>query len=491
MSVSSIRVLENKTQYYQALKEKVVRKARQHLPTFSQYVFQQKNADFHNVWQNEVQNHKTGGLLILGFRGSAKTEGVTTANSLFEIGKNVNTKIKIVTETDELSENIVSRIGNTILRNERYHEVFPQVKQSPTGSWNKHALTVERSQDHKDPTVQASSITAASTGGRSYLIHFDDVVGNRNALLYPGLRSTVKESFYSNWLPTLDPLHGRWIMTATPWHVEDLVTELRQNRRIKKTPEVWVDQNFKTPWPERFTSEYFKQCLAEYKLRGYNRAFRGIALSDEETWLNVDAIKSCIDRNLKVYDVLQSDETVRFTGVDLGHRDGNDHCPSVIFTVARTPNGKRIPVDIKISNNSSALDIARTIIKTQEAFKSRLIMVENNGAQKYLMDILTGLGPKGLPVEGQYTGSQKVDINIGVPALLAEIESGQWVIPFGSGGSHDDDVCECSTCKWIGELKNYPLARTDTVMASWLALCALKKVMERAHLGGNFSIWEF
>ena len=479
----------SKASLYKALKEKVVRKARTDLATFSQYIFGYVNAGYHYEWQNFVRTNRNG--LILGFRGSAKTESITVANTLFEIGQDQNNKIKIVTESDELAENILSRISATILRNERYHEVFPQVKPSSVGSWNKHALTVERTIDHKDPSIVATGIMAASTGGRATLIHFDDAIGMRNALTQPGMRQQVKESFYSNWLPLLDPVVGRWYMTATPWHIEDLVTELRQNKAIPKTKEVWVGNNFESPWPERFTSEYFKQCLGQYKIRGYNRAFRGIALSDEETWINPQAIKNCIDRSLKVYDVLQSNENVRFTGVDLGHRDGNESCPSVIFTVARTPNGKRIPVDIKISRSSSVLDIARAIIRTNDELKPALIMVENNGAQKYLIDILQGLGNKSMPIEGHFTSSQKIDPNTGVPSLLAEIETGQWVIPQGSGGLHEENICECNYCVWMNELKNYPLARTDTVMANWLSLLALKKVMERANQGGNFSVWEW
>jgi hypothetical protein len=478
-----------KAQLYQALKEKVIRKARTDLATFSQYIFNYRNAPFHDDWQRFVQTKPNG--LILGYRGSAKTESVTVANSLFEIGQDHNHKIKIVTESDELCGNILARISATILRNERYHEVFPDVRPSEVGSWNKHALTVERTIDHKDPTIVACGVMSASTGGRATLIHFDDVCGIRNSLTQPSMREQVKEAFSSNWIPLLDPVVGRWYMAATPWHINDLVTELRNNKAIPKAKEVWVGQDFSSPWPEVWTSAMFKQRLGELKLRGYNRAYRGIALSDEETWINPQAIKSCIDKELKVYDVLQSKENVRFTGVDLGHRDGNDHCPSVIFTVARTPNGKRIPVEIKISHSAHPLDIARAIIKTHQDLSPKLITVENNGAQKYLLDIITSLGPKDLPLKGHYTTVQKADPNTGVPGLLAEIENGQWVLAMGSGGLHEENICECPTCIWMNEIKNYPLARMDTVMASWLALTGLKDLMERAAQGGNFSVWEY
>jgi hypothetical protein len=483
---------DRKVLLYKSLKEKVLRKAIVDSAFFGEYVFGYKNSPFHLEWHKFMQETAPGsGGLILAFRGSGKSEQVTICNSLHTIGKDPHRqRIKIVTETDELAENILSRISNTILKNERFQEVFPEIKPDER-NWNKHAITVLRDIDHKDPSIVASSITAASTGGRATLIHFDDVCGMRNTLLYPALRKQVKESFESNWLPILDPKVGRWFMVATPWHIEDLVSQLRANKGIRRATEVWAGNDFESPWPEQFSKEFFKQKLVEQKIRGYNRAYRGVALSDEETWLNPMAIKNCIDRDLKLYDVISNPDKVCFTGIDLGHRDGGEASPSVIFTVARMQNGKRIPLDIKINRTANPMDISRAIIDTYNQFNPRLIMVENNGAQKYLVEVLAALGPKSIPVEGQFTGTQKLDPNIGVPSLLAEIETGQWVVPLGAGGDHQEEVCACPTCYWMNEVKNYPLARMDTVMASWLAVSALKKVMERANAGGNFSVWSW
>jgi hypothetical protein len=122
--------------------------------------------------------------------------------------------------------------------------------------------------------------------------------------------------------------------------------------------------------------------------------------------------------------------------------------------------------------------------------KPALIYCENNGAQKYLTDLITGLGPKGIPIEGYFTGAQKVDLETGVPSLLAEIETGQWIFPMGSGGDHDD-TCSCHMCFWLNEIRHYPLIHMDCLMASWLGLEALRKIKERGNKQGNFSIWNF
>ena len=474
---------------YRALKEKAVRLARTSPDRMLEYIFGYANTWFHREWHTFMDENQYG--LVLAMRAAGKSECITVGRTLFELGKNPDIRIKIVTETDELAAKLLGRIAATIIKNERYKEVFPNASPSNIGSWNRHQITVTREIDHKDPTVEACSVMSASQGGRADLICFDDICGPRNTLYQPSMREQVKEAFYSNWLNMLDGPTARWYMTATPWHINDLISEIRQNRSIPKAKEVWVGDNFESPWPERYPDSYFKERLAILKLKHYNRAYRGVAISDEEKWINPQAIKNCIDTNLKPYDVQVIGENVKFTGIDLGHRTGDNSSPSVIFTGVRTPVGKRIPIDIKISHSSSVLDICKVIINTWKTFSPALITVENNGAQKYLTDIIEPLGPKGLPIEGHFTGVQKLDLNTGVPSLLAEVESGQWVIPLGAGGDHEEDICDCPFCIWMREVRDYPLAKQDTLMASWLFLLGLRKVCERANPTGNFSIWEF
>jgi hypothetical protein len=820
-----------KFELYKLLKEKTLRACREDSFIFTDYIFGYKSVLMHKSWHDFMNTHSHG--VMLANRDSGKSQHMM-GRILWEIGKNTNIRIKIATETDDLSGKLMSAISSVMLRNERYKDVFPNVVPAE-GSWTKFAITIQRESTHlKDPTLEGAGMMTAVTGARADLVAFDDICGMRNTLYYPRLREQVKESFYSNWLNFLDGPEARWYLIGTPWHIEDLVSELRNNPNIPKcllgttkviteegpkninwivkhkwagkvlsvqddgslcyksvtgwhrnslndrkllklsyrnaksnssgtvgavvtedhpfltkrgwiqakditdtdqvatgTPfsynsrfkqfllgsllgdgcvtkhsqliighsakqkeyfdyklsllsgflpkqysytsklgttlslrvyipyylsdvrqlwykprktyvegaitalnsfglaiwymddgglanrdyvnlaigkksvkeaelmlkelstkgfnfyklkhgeswvlqlarknecneffrriapyvipsmryklpkrfrtipfkefmwnqvevttywnnittsfikslyktvyclsvedtenfvtlagtthnckEWWVGDNFETPWPERFPSEYFRQRLQLLKQKHFNRAYRGLAVTDEESWINANAVESCKDRNLKVYDVLQNKEFVKFTGVDLGHREGPKACPTVIFTVARTPSGKRIPCDIKIMHESNSLEIARAIINTWQEISPTEITVENNSAQQYLIDTVKSLGPTGIPVKGYHTGQQKADPNIGVPSLLAEIETGQWVIPFGSGGAHDE-TCRCPYCIWINEIKNYPYGSSDTVMASWLCLEGLRRIMERRSPLGGFSVWQF
>lgn len=480
-----------KYQYYKALKEKIVRRAREDSNVFSEYVFGYKNSPFHPLWHQFIDTHQYGALFA--YRDSGKSEQISVARTCYEIGRNPDIRIKIASETDDLVGKIMSRVGATLLKNERYKEVFPDIRPSDVGGWAKFSITVDRQIHHKDPTVEGGGILTATTGGRFDLCFFDDIVGMRNTLHYPRLREQVKEAFRNNWLNLADGPHARWYLIGTPWHATDLISEIRANPNIPKCQEIWVGDNFTSPWPERFPDEYFKSRLGILGQRAYNRAYRGVALTDEESWINSDCVKNVRDFTVKAFDILSNSELPKVTGIDLGHRDGPDACPTVIFSIARVPNtGKRIPCEIKIiRDTSSILDIGRAIIKTWEDVKPALILVENNGAQKWLTDLLTTMGPKGIPVQGYFTGTQKLDLNVGVPSLLAEIEKGEWLVPLGAGGDHDFESCQCVYCYWMREVRDYPLSTTDTLMASWFALEAIRKLWERGTSTGGFSLWSW
>lgn len=477
-----------KFQYFRLLREKAIRLARVSCPAYLHYVFRYAPTPMHNVWHEFMDKNREGTLLA--FRGSGKSEQVTTGRSLWELGKNPELRIKVVTETDDLAGDLLSKMSSVILEDERNKEVFPDMVPADVGSWTKFKLTVKRRGHYKDASIAGSGVLTSTTGGRADIIFFDDIAGYRNTLAYPKLRAQVKEAFYSNWLNMSDGPNMRWYLVGTPWHEEDIVSELRRNPGIAHCQEFWVGDNFESPWPERYSDDFFRQKLATLGPRHYRRAFRGVALTSEESWVNAAAVDASRDFTLKPYDLLINPEVKKFVGVDLGHREGLNTCPTVIFVLGRLPNGKRVVLDVRILRRNEPLETARAIIRVWEDVKPASIFVENNGAQKFLVDILKSLTAElGLPIEGYYTGQQKLDLEIGVPSLLAEIETGQWIVPVGTGGEHKTDVCPCSFCYWMQEVKDYPNSHDDTLMASWLALESLRKVSERK--GGGFSIWSF
>lgn len=462
--------------------------ARKDSSFFTEYIYGYKNVEMHHSWHKFLAESDNG--LILAPRDHGKTENISIGRVLWEIGKNVNIRVKIATESDRLSSQVLYKISETIRKNDKFKAVFPNVRPNKEGPWTRKLLTIERTAQHKDATVEGAGILTASTGGRADLIIFDDIAGMRNTLYYPRLREHTKEAFYSNWMNMLDGPKAKWFCVGTPWHVKDIIWELKENDSVAKAPAYVVDKDFNSPWPEHCPPDFLKKKLLLYKQKHYNRAYRLIPVSDEESWIKVASLEDCIDRTLKPRDVIDNPNIIKFVGVDLGHRKGVDATPSVVFTVGRMPNGKRVPCDIRISKQSGIMEVARIIIKVWEEYHPSLVFVENVAFQQSLIDVVQTLGPKGIPIEGYFTGTQKMSPDVGVPSLLSEIEAKSWIIPLGDGGKHDE-TCKCSYCYWMGEIKEFPQGSYDTLMASWFALEALRKVMERSSKTGGFSVWSY
>jgi hypothetical protein len=80
---------------------------------------------------------------------------------------------------------------------------------------------VERSGGAVDVSVSARGVLSTGVGGRADLLIFDDVVDQKNAILFPKMRRKVIDSFGQTWMSRLEP-DGRALFIGTPWHLEDL-----------------------------------------------------------------------------------------------------------------------------------------------------------------------------------------------------------------------------------------------------------------------------
>lgn len=468
------------------LEEAMIELSRTDSAIFTQYVFGYRNAPFHNMWHRWIDQGQSG--LILSYRGSGKSEQLT-GRILWELGNNPDVRIKIATESGDLSKSILFKISSTIVDNERFKKVFPNVKPDRR-EWSSTRIRIERKKQLRDPTIAVSGVLTAKTGGRCDLLYLDDVVGMRNGLLQPKLRPVVSDTVFSNWFPMLDGDQAKWFCIGTPWHIEDLITQFRTNPEIAKAPEVKVGPNFESPWPERHTAEYFKGILRQYGRISFNRGYRLIAISSDETWINKDVLMQNRDFTLSAKDIANNQNYTKFMGVDLGHRTGAGSSPTVIFTTALAENGVRIPCDIRVSRDASPLNIARVIFQAASELNPAIIFVENVGAQQYLVDMMNQLGPQTHRIEGYFTASQKMDLKTGVPSLLAELEGGKWKIPYADGGGREHDItCLCNYCKWMGEICDFPNGTIDYCMANWLSLMALRKLKGEGQ--GGFSVWTY
>jgi len=306
------------------------------------------------------------------------------------------------------------------------------------------------------------------------LIVFDDIVDFKSAFVYPENLKKIESAVKENWMNILTN-DGWFVMIFTPWTKEDVTLKMKEQTDLYYVYERMIDENYTPVWEERYPREALIQKEKEIGKTAFLRAYRGI-IPESTSIFSREAILSCYDYNYSFGEY--PPDTQFFIGVDLGHRKTQGSPETCIFVLGLTPDKRRIPVSIKVGNFSST-ETARILLQEALKYKPNLIYVENNGYQQALLDWIKTLDPSAdqLPIEGYFTGSQKMNIKYGIPALASEFEKDLWIIPAKNLDKHDE-FCRCGLCVWLRQLENFPAGLTDTVIACWLARQAILSVTE-------------
>ena len=180
---------------------------------------------FHRKMQAMLPDQPAKVMYILP-RGSGKSQQMSVFRTVWDLGKNPNLRIKIITATDNLAVTLLNGIKKAIENNEHVRNVFPRLRPSDQESWTTHRIMVERSSGTGHPSVEALGVLSTGAGGRSDRNIYDDVVDMKNSILMPTLRDHVKQSIRETWQPLLVPT-GTEIWNATPYHHLDATNELR------------------------------------------------------------------------------------------------------------------------------------------------------------------------------------------------------------------------------------------------------------------------
>jgi phage terminase large subunit-like protein len=450
---------------------------------------------FHREWQGLLPARGPAHVVIVAPRESAKTSQMV-GRVIWELGRDPNLRIKIVTSTDDLASDIVAAIGKQIQHNPRIRLVFPHLRPASESVWPKpgaraNRLVVVRTTQEKDPSVSGHSILSTGTGGRADLIIFDDVVDLRNAISQPSLRDQVKRSFYEVWMNLLGP-QGRAVYVATVWHEDDLTAELAGLGLHRPSPgwTIWCEPAINEAtgellWPDKWTAEALEARRAQVGARVFSRQFLLKPVADEEALFPESVLRVCLalGRGWEAGKTEQDEGWRRFIGVDLAISQSEKASYTVAFVIAVDAEKRRLPLEI-VRRRQRFEDTVRMIQELFRKYRPVQIRVENNAYQEALLQHLRHTDPT-IPVVGHTTGRQKADERIGLPGLAATMANGGWVIPCG-GEPHPAD-CECSWCAWVGELRAYPVgAHDDTVMAMWLAdAAAMDCAVPMMHVPGE------
>ena len=426
----------------------------------------------HVEWQRALSEHDR--LVLFAPVGHGKSNQITRWRLLYEIGKNPNIRIGVISVSKSgVPTKFLSAIRQDIESNKWLRVIFPRLRRQRKGQrmWGDKGIIVERTLSLPDPTVQMFGLYGKILGSRLDLIVIDDICNLENTLSESSREKAwewVSGEVLSR-LPT-DHESGRVWAVGHVWHREDVLHRLSRingYRSLKYSafvpdPQTGEEQPL---IPELWTIKGLKRRESELGRLAPNMLRNEIPLFDDAR-IKQSAIERCLarGRGLSLQSSWNPADSPTFTGVDLsvaspGQKNGDLAC---VFTITVLPDGSRQLLDIR-SGRWTGPRILSELIDVHRRFGS-LIMVENNAAQDYLVQFAGELTT--LPLKRHTTGMNKYSMAFGIESLGTEMDQGRWIIPCDENMVPDEEVAA-----WLREAQAYaPTEHTgDRLIASWIA----------------------
>lgn len=420
-------------------------------------------AAHHEEFQRLATEHAR--LIVWGHVESGKTLQLAIARVLWELGRNPNLRIVVVSATLDQSVKLVRAIQAYIEHSPELREVFPNLLPGPI--WTSQKLTVKRTSRAKDPSLVASPVTGRILGARVDLLILDDVV------TWTIANSPAQRRDLSTWLH--GTATGRLTDGARVWvlgnafHPEDLLHELEKNpvwhaRRFPVIDAVTGKSMWPDVWPDRRIEERRRELAGQPD--EFARQMLCIARDDQAArfkreWLD-HALRRGEGKKFAYAMAAIPAGYAIYTGVDLGVRAKKGADLTVLTTIIVHPNQDREVLCIE-SGNWNARVIVDRIVDTHKRFGG-IVIVENNAAQQFIVDITKD--ESAVPVKPFHTGSNKAHPEFGIESLATEFANGKWILPAKSGRPAHPEIA-----KLCGGMLFYdPKAHTaDHLMSLWFA----------------------
>jgi hypothetical protein len=456
-------------------------------PETGDYVEQQP---FHSEWQQMISEGSR--VLIAAPRGHGKSVQVID-RVVWELGKNANLRVKIIGSSDEKAKENLGLIRDTVDKNPRVQEVFPNLLIDKERGDTKSAFFVVRDILQRDPSVEASGVLSAGAGGRADLLVCDDIVDLKNAVTNPAMREQVINAVKETWF-SLVASTGKIVWICTPYHVADASHNLRDTGAFKVwwTPavryEAQAEENGdpiidpethaqlvvkKVLWPDKWSEEKLAEREKEVGPRVYARQYLLNAMSDEERTFPEKALEQSFDRSRSYLGEDIDPEWPTYGGVDLAAALGRKNAWTVIWTLAKDPSDNRLHLKEIYRRRMSFPDTIEAIIQQYQKHHWRIGLVENNAYQQAAVDAVREKCPM-IPIESFTTGANKADEKVGLPAMAVGFHKSEFVIPAAKFPLEPDDPSDLAIV--MNELRTHPGGEfSDTIMALWFAWTASKR----------------
>jgi len=231
---------------------------------------------FHKEW-SEVATGPYKHALICAPRGSTKTTFWAQVLPLWFLGHNQDLRIGIVCGNEQNASKRLIAIRSVIQNNPLYKLIFPHVQLDDDAKNDGLNLSLKRSRQGKDFTIEARGVLSDGTGDRKDLLIFDDVCNYKNTILEPATKPKVTSKVQGDWLNTLNPRDGKAWCIHTPWATDDANDTLRKNNQGKWYYKRYYHGTKANPYqsmfPQLFSEEWLREKHLEIGTLEFARAY--------------------------------------------------------------------------------------------------------------------------------------------------------------------------------------------------------------------------
>lgn len=290
------------------------------------------------IWQFQHPNN-----LQMAFRGAGKSTTCTVTKAVHLLLKNPNLRIVIASKTLGNAQGFLKEIKGHFENNVKLREIFgPYYDPHKVTKWDDSEITVLP----KTSNTKEASITCVGFQGTIVSKHYDvemsDDLCDEDNSRTQYMRDKLWSWYYSTLDPTIEPpdpsvLHrGERHRLGTRFHYDDIYG--RWQGDVKNPGPLYshtqiipaLDENERSPWPEKFKPEFFKE----------KKAISGTIIFNAQYQCNTEAMKGEIftfDQCQIVADSDIPDELRKFMGVDLAisEDEAADHFAIVVIGVDR------------------------------------------------------------------------------------------------------------------------------------------------------------
>jgi len=456
----------------------------------------------------------------------AKSTTITVNYALYQICRNPNIRILVVSKTQAMAQKFLLSIKNR-LTHPRYQDLHlafgpPGGFEKNSDSWKQDLIYLSseaRNSGEKDPTVQAIGIRGHIYGARADLIIMDDCVDHTNAHEYEKQIDWIQSEVMSR----IDNDGGKLLVVGTRLRPRDLYSELRDPMRYPDETSPWT--YFAQPAVLEFKDEYKDWVTLWPKTNmppvsgkgtpdedGLYTKWDGEALSKKRSRMSPNlwamvyqqqqvhedsafpaaAIKGVINGARNIGLIPKGKAGNRHEGMDglvvvAGLDPAMSGYTAAVCIALDIASQKRYLLDVSNVPGMKPDDI-RTLIKDwTDKYKISEWRVEKNAFQAMLTqdrEVREYLSARGATLREHHTGQNKWDTDFGVASLTTLFhgyEESNNLIEFPS--THSSEGLKALIEQLVTWYPDAPKSqKTDCVMAFWFTELAVRDRINSANV---------